>query len=131
MGKMLELPPWNAVGYGIQGLDVKVYAAYKDLIRLAWKDVSHDDSPIEFDFQPQDVYQPQARATENSFREFIKPSVPLSGSFRFENFVPGDKAQLAFNAALAVARNPDGTQYKRTCSSPSATTFSKKIRPSA
>ena len=93
------------------GLDVKVYAAYKDLIRLAWKDVSHDDSPIEFDFQPQDVYQPQARATENSFREFIKPSVPLSGSFRFENFVPGDKAQLAFNAALAVARNPDGTQY--------------------
>ena len=109
--KLVSQTPGHAVIAVPPGLDVKVYAAYKDLIRLAWKDVSHDDAPVEFEFQPQDVYQPQVSSSDNSFREFIKPSVPLSGSFRFENFVPGDKAQLAFNAALAVARNPDGTQY--------------------
>ena len=109
--KLVSQTPGHATIAVPPGLDVKVYSAYKDLIRLAWKDVSHDEGPIEFEFQPQDVYQPQVSASENAFREFIKPSVPLSGSFRFENFVPGDKAQLAFNAALAVARNPDGTQY--------------------
>lgn len=94
------------------GLDTKVYSAYKDLIRLGWKETTHDDTPIEFDFQSQEtVPQPSVGSGENTFKDFAKPSVPLSGSFRFENFVPGDKAQLAFNAALAVARNPDGTQY--------------------
>ena len=93
------------------GLDTSVYSAYKELIRLAWKETNHDDVAMEFEFQPQEVI-PQAAKNENeSFKDFIKPSVPLSSSYRFENFVPGDKAQLAFNAALAVARNPDGTQY--------------------
>lgn len=36
------------------GLDTKVYSAYKDLIRLGWKETTHDDTPIEFDFQSQD-----------------------------------------------------------------------------
>ena len=94
------------------GLDTKVYSAYKDLIRLGWRETTHDDSPIEFDFLSQEaIPQSAVNAGENVFKDFAKPSVPLSSSFRFENFVPGDKAQLAFNAALAVARNPDGTQY--------------------
>ncbi|MBO7414786.1 MAG: chromosomal replication initiator protein DnaA [Fibrobacter sp.] len=94
------------------GLDAKVYSAYKDLIRLGWRETTHDDSPIEFDFLSQEaIPQSAVNAGENVFKDFAKPSVPLSSSFRFENFVPGDKAQLAFNAALAVARNPDGTQY--------------------
>ena len=94
------------------GLDTKVYSAYKDLIRLGWRETTHDDSPIEFDFLSQEaIPQSVVNAGENVFKDFAKPSVPLSSSFRFENFVPGDKAQLAFNAALAVARNPDGTQY--------------------
>lgn len=93
------------------GLDTKVYSAYKDLIRLGWKETTHDDTPIEFDFQSQETVPQPSGSGENTFKDFAKPSVPLSGSFRFENFVPGDKAQLAFNAALAVARNPDGTQY--------------------
>ena len=93
------------------GLDTSVYSAYKELIRLAWKETNHDDVAMEFEFQPQEVI-PQAAKNENeSFKDFIKPSVPLSSSYRFENFVPGDKAQLAFNAALAVARNPNGSQY--------------------
>ena len=94
------------------GLDLTVYSAYKELIRMAWRETSHSDAPIEFEFQSQEtVAQQVTHANENSFKDFAKPSVPLSSSFRFENFVPGDKAQLAFNAALAVARNPDGTQY--------------------
>ena len=94
------------------GLDLTVYAAYKELIRMAWRETTHSDAPIEFEFQLQEtVNQQVTQSNENSFKDFAKPSVPLSSSFRFENFVPGDKAQLAFNAALAVARNPDGTQY--------------------
>ena len=93
------------------GLDTSVYSAYKELIRLAWKETNHDDVAMEFEFQPQEAVPVAAKTEENSFKEFIKPSVPLSSSYRFENFVPGDKAQLAFNAALAVARNPNGTQY--------------------
>ena len=69
--KLVSQTPGHAVIAVPPGLDVKVYAAYKDLIRLAWKDVSHDEAPVEFEFQPQDVYQPQASASENSFREFI------------------------------------------------------------
>ena len=93
------------------GLDTAVYSAYKELIRLAWREVTHDESAKEFDFQQQEAVAQPAPQANNSFKDFLKPSIPLSGSFRFENFVPGDKAQLAFNAALAVARNPDGTQY--------------------
>ena len=95
------------------GLDTKVYSAYKELIKLGWKEATHSDTPMEFEFQPQEVVLQQAAtpSVDNNFKDFIKPSVPLSGSFRFENFVPGDKAQLAFNAALAVAKNPYGTQY--------------------
>jgi len=93
------------------GLDTSVYSAYKELIRLAWKETNHDDVAMEFEFQPQEAVPVAAKPEEGSFKEFIKPSVPLSSSYRFENFVPGDKAQLAFNAALAVARNPNGTQY--------------------
>ena len=93
------------------GLDTKVYSAYKDLIRLGWNETTHDDSPVEFEFQSQEAIPQPSASGESVFKDFAKPSVPLSGSFRFENFVPGDKAQLAFNAALAVARNPDGTQY--------------------
>ncbi|MCF0216756.1 MAG: chromosomal replication initiator protein DnaA [Fibrobacteraceae bacterium] len=95
------------------GLDTAVYSAYKELIRLGWKEATHSEEPVEFEFQPQE-YAPQATpsfSSENNFKDFIKPSIPLSPSFRFENFVPGDKAQLAFNAAIAVARNPDGTHY--------------------
>ncbi|MCQ2054661.1 MAG: chromosomal replication initiator protein DnaA [Fibrobacter sp.] len=94
------------------GLDTSVYSAYKELIRLAWRETTHSDSPMEFEFQSQEaVTQQVTQPGENTFKDFVKPSVPLSGSFRFENFVPGDKAQLAFNAALAVARNPNGSQY--------------------
>ena len=95
------------------GLDTKVYSAYKELIKLGWKEATHSDTPMEFEFQPQEVVLQQAAtpSVDNNFKDFIKPSVPLSNSFRFENFVPGDKAQLAFNAALAVAKNPYGTQY--------------------
>ena len=94
------------------GLDTKVYSAYKELIKLGWKDATHLDTPMEFEFQPQEIApQPAQAPSDNSFKDFLKPSVPLSGSFRFENFVPGDKAQLAFNAAIAVAKTPDGTQY--------------------
>ena len=109
--KLVSQTPGHAVIAVPPGLDVKVYAAYKDLIRLAWKDVSHDDAPVEFEFQPQEVVMQAAPPIDNNFKDFLKPSVPLSNSFRFENFVPGDKAQLAFNAALAVAKNPYGTQY--------------------
>ena len=105
----------QTVGHAIisipSGLDTSVYSAYKELIRLAWKETNHDDVAMEFEFQPQEAVPVVAKTEENSFKEFIKPSVPLSSSYRFENFVPGDKAQLAFNAALAVARNPNGTQY--------------------
>ena len=105
----------QTVGHAIisipSGLDTSVYSAYKELIRLAWKETNHDDVAMEFEFQPQEAVPVATKSEEGSFKEFIKPSVPLSSSYRFENFVPGDKAQLAFNAALAVARNPDGTQY--------------------
>ena len=33
------------------GLDTAVYSAYKELIRLAWREVTHDESAKEFDFQ--------------------------------------------------------------------------------
>ena len=92
------------------GLDTAVYSAYKELIRLAWREVTHDEAAMEFEFIQQEAVAKPA-TQNNNFKDFLKPSIPLSGSFRFENFVPGDKAQLAFNAALAVARNPDGTQY--------------------
>lgn len=94
------------------GLDVSVYAAYKALIGLAWKEVSHEEGNMEFEFQNQEAApQPVVSAVRDESNSIFKSSVPLSSSFRFENFVPGDKAQLAFNAALSVARNPDGTQY--------------------
>ena len=41
------------------GLDTAVYSAYKELIRLAWREVTHDESTMEFDFQQQEaVAQP-------------------------------------------------------------------------
>ena len=64
------------------GLDTSVYSAYKELIRLAWKETNHDDVAMEFEFQPQEVI-PQAPKNENE----------------------------SFKAALAVARNPNGSQY--------------------
>ena len=109
--KLTNLTTGHAVVTVPPGLDTAVYSAYKELIRLAWREVTHDESAIEFEFQQQETVAQAAPSSNNSFRDFLKPSIPLSGSFRFENFVPGDKAQLAFNAALAVARNPDGTQY--------------------
>ena len=111
--KMVSLTTGHAVISVPPGLDTKVYSAYKELIKLGWQEATHNDTPMEFEFQPQEVVLQQAAApsVDNNFKDFIKPSVPLSNSFRFENFVPGDKAQLAFNAALAVAKNPYGTQY--------------------
>ena len=111
--KMVNQTTGHAVISVPPGLDTKVYSAYKELIKLGWKEATHSDTPMEFEFQPQEVVLQQAAtpSVDNNFKDFIKPSVPLSNSFRFENFVPGDKAQLAFNAALAVAKNPYGTQY--------------------
>ena len=109
--KLMSQTTGHAVISIPSGLDATVYSAYKELIRMAWREVSHDESPMEFEFAPQQEVVVQQASSQNTFKDFVKPSVPLSGSFRFENFVPGDKAQLAFNAALAVARNPDGTQY--------------------
>lgn len=109
--KMVSLTAGHAVITVPSGLDVSVYSAYKELIKLGWKEGSHSDAPVEFEFQSQEIAPQAAKPRDNGFQDFIKPSVPLSNSYRFENFVPGDKAQLAFNAALAVARNPDGTQY--------------------
>ncbi|MCQ2060940.1 MAG: chromosomal replication initiator protein DnaA [Fibrobacter sp.] len=109
--KMVSLTAGHAVITVPSGLDVSVYSAYKELIKLGWKEGSHSDAPVEFEFQSQEIAPQAVKPRDNGFQDFIKPSVPLSNSYRFENFVPGDKAQLAFNAALAVARNPDGTQY--------------------
>ena len=109
--KMVNQTPGHAVISVPPGLDIKVYSAYKELIKLGWKEATHNDTPMEFEFQPQEVVMQAAPPIDNNFKDFLKPSVPLSNSFRFENFVPGDKAQLAFNAALAVAKNPYGTQY--------------------
>lgn len=109
--KMVSLTAGHAVITVPSGLDVSVYSAYKELIKLGWKEASHSDAPVEFEFQSQEIAPQAVKPRDNGFQDFIKPSVPLSNSYRFENFVPGDKAQLAFNAALAVARNPDGTQY--------------------
>ena len=109
--KMVNQTTGHAVISVQPGLDTKVYAAYKELIKLGWKEATHSETPMEFEFQPQEVAPKANTETDNTFRDFLKPSVPLSPSFRFENFVPGDKAQLAFNAAIAVAKNPDGTQY--------------------
>ena len=44
--KLVSQTPGHAVIAVPPGLDVKVYAAYKDLIRLAWKDVSHAAAPV-------------------------------------------------------------------------------------
>ena len=109
--KMVNQTTGHAVISVQPGLDTKVYAAYKELIKLGCKEATHSETPMEFEFQPQEVAPKAATETDNSFRDFLKPSVPLSPSFRFENFVPGDKAQLAFNAAIAVAKTPDGSQY--------------------
>lgn len=109
--KMVSLTVGHAVITVPSGLDVSVYSAYKELIKLGWKEASHSDAPVEFEFQSQEIAPQAVKPRDNGSSDFLKTSVPLSGSFRFENFVPGDKAQLAFNAALAVARNPDGTQY--------------------
>ena len=109
--KMVSLTAGHAVISVPSGLDVSVYSAYKELIKLGWKEASHSDAPVEFEFQSQEIAPQAVKPRDNGSSDFLKTSVPLSGSFRFENFVPGDKAQLAFNAALAVARNPDGTQY--------------------
>lgn len=109
--KMVSLTAGHAVITVPSGLDVSVYSAYKELIKLGWKEASHSDAPVEFEFQSQEIAPQAVKPRDNGSSDFLKTSVPLSGSFRFENFVPGDKAQLAFNAALAVARNPDGTQY--------------------
>ena len=124
--KLTSLTTGHAVVSVPPGLDTAVYSAYKELIKLGWKEATHNDTPMEFEFQPQEVVMQAAPPIDNNFKDFLKPSVPLSNSFRFENFVPGDKAQLAFNAALAVRASA-----RRTCCRPSATTCSKKIPPSA
>lgn len=93
------------------GLDTATYNVYKPLVLQALKEVSHEEAPTDIEFISQETTPRLQAAIINSFRDFIKPSIPLSGSFRFENFVVGDKAQLAFNAAQSVARNPDGSQY--------------------
>ena len=131
--KLVSQTPGHAVIAVPPGLDVKVYAAYKDLIRLAWKDVSHDDAPVEFEFQPQDVYQPQVSSSE-AFR-FLAASVSKTSSRVTRPSSPSTPP----SPSPEIRMERSTTRYlfmvlpvlaRRTCSSPSVTTFSKKTRPS-
>ena len=48
--KLSSLTTGHAVVTVPPGLDTAVYSAYKELIRLAWREVTHDESAIEFEF---------------------------------------------------------------------------------
>ncbi|MDR1760335.1 MAG: chromosomal replication initiator protein DnaA [Fibrobacter sp.] len=90
------------------GKDPKAVLPYKPLFELSWQEAN--GSKVEFDFQrlPE---TPQNSAAKPSFIEGFTPSVKLSPDYRFDNFVVGDKSQLAFSAAFAVAENPNGNKY--------------------
>jgi len=88
------------------GKDPKAILPYKGLVELSWQEATGNKA--DFDFQRQ-LEKPQAVTAPPS--KFGYSSVPLSQNYRFDNFVPGDKAQLAFSAAFAVAENPTGNKY--------------------
>ena len=91
-----------------QGQDPKAILPYKGLFELSWQEAT--GNKVEFDFQrlPE---TPQTNIVKAGFGDSYTPSVPLSQDYRFDNFVVGDKSQLAFSAAFAVAENPGGNKY--------------------
>ena len=89
-------------------LDLKEIAPYKLLTEISWEEAN--GKHIDLDFRHSSIPREPSTYSNSSIKEFT-PSVPLNSIYRFENFIPGDKAQLAFNAAFAVAENPDGNKY--------------------
>lgn len=89
-------------------LDLKEIAPYKLLTEASWEEANGNHVDINFRHTPPPVEKNVY--SSNAIKEFT-PSVPLNSLYRFESFVPGDKAQLAFNAAFSVAENPDGNKY--------------------
>ena len=86
------------------GKDIKAYQPYKALLEMSWKEVNGQQ--LDFDFQHPGT-TPSVSVASNEFCQPIK----LGEEFCFENFVVGEKSKLAFNAAFAVAENPEHSKY--------------------
>jgi chromosomal replication initiator protein len=86
--------------------DIKEFTPYKVLIEVCWKEANQ--TPVQIIFKAKTL--PAPNPLPDFIQEFIQ-STELKEVFRFENFVPGDKAELAFNAAFSVAENPESNKY--------------------
>src|SRR5574344_2118716 len=81
------------------GKDPKAILPYKGLVELSWQEATGNKA--DFDFQRQ-LEKPQAVTAPPS--KFGYSSVPLSQNYRFDNFVPGDKAQMMDEVHAAVEK---------------------------
>ncbi len=87
-----------------EGKDLKAYLPYKVLLEISWQEAT--GSPLSFELRLPEAVHSILPAT----RDFCLP-IPLNENYSFENFVVGDKSELAFQAAFAVAENPEHSKY--------------------
>lgn len=94
-----------------EGIDPKDVAPYKGLLEISWQEINGVTNRIDFEFKDISEPEPMVASGDSFAQSFETTSIPLSRTYTFENFVPGDKALLAYNAAFAVAENPSSNKY--------------------
>ena len=102
-GAVIQLP---------EGIDQKELLPYRSLLEHSWQSSNNTQNRINFEFQASNATPAYTVSQNYSLNSTLETtSIPLSRNHTFNNFVAGDKALLAFNAAFAVAENPSNNKY--------------------
>jgi chromosomal replication initiator protein len=94
-----------------EGIDPKELTPYKSLLEFSWQESNNTQNRITIEFQPSNEAIRPVPYERHYYQSLESTGSPLSRNHTFDNFVAGDKAQLAFNAAFAVAENPSSNKY--------------------
>lgn len=94
-----------------EGIDPKELTPYKSLLEFSWQESNNTQNRITIEFQPSNEAVRPVPYERHYYQSLESTGSPLSRNHTFDNFVAGDKAQLAFNAAFAVAENPSSNKY--------------------
>ncbi len=90
-------------------VQVQDVTPYKSILEACWLEANGTSKRIDFEFRTADEAESLMNQAE-SFKKSYETGA-LSTDYTFEKFVPGDKANLAYSAAFAVAENPDNNSY--------------------
>ncbi len=86
---------------------------YKRLIEKTISNLSHKNFRVEFEIKKSTEKkiseEKPAETVKTKEEKEIKPNTILNPAYTFDAFVPGDNSNFAYNAALAIAKNPGST----------------------